>query len=99
MFVYLKTLGTNLKYNFEDIGSSSLRELLNHNNNPLILFGKDYDKNNIEELRVVMVEVAWFSYWKSLSYLLASNEKAFTTDANWGCTIRVAQMHLFHLIF
>ena len=28
VFVYLKTLGTNLKYSLEDFNSSSLKELL-----------------------------------------------------------------------
>lgn len=36
------------------------------------------------------MKIGWFSYRKSFSYVFDKSNTAYSTDANWGCTIRVA---------
>lgn len=43
-------------------------------------------------------KLAWFSYRKSFFYIFSHKNVAYSTDANWGCTIRVCQMYLFWIL-
>ena len=98
--VFVKSLGTNIKYNLEDINSSSLNQLIKNNNIDFILFGKIINEKNIKfEGKKILDSLAWFSYRKNFPYIFSDNGIFFTTDANWGCTIRVCQMMLFNIFY
>lgn len=34
-----------------------------------------------------------------MPFIVSKEGKAFSTDANWGCTIRVAQMFMYSIIW
>lgn len=98
--VFIKTLGTNIKYSFEDINSKNMTQLLETNNFDFILFGEKINKNNIKTKgKKILDNLAWFSYRKNFPYIFSEKGIFFTTDANWGCTIRVCQMMLFSVFY
>lgn len=98
--LFLKTLGTNVLYRFNARASKSIQETLKSTKGEIIIFGAKFQSHEIaDSLLGLLDSLAWFTYRKNFEEISNSNGESFITDANWGCTIRVAQMFLFRQIY
>lgn len=83
--VSLKSMGTNIMYNIEELGSCSLAELLNNSIEPLYLYGTELpgtDPMVYKKLNACMDGTLWFSYRKKFPYALSTKNIIYTTDAS-----------------
>ena len=99
MQVYVKSIGTNLKYSLEDIMGITLNKMLLKDQHINLLGQQITQDFSEDQVRKIMLSLSWFSYRKNMPFVISKDGKAYSTDANWGCTIRVIQMCLYSIIW
>jgi len=101
-FEKLRNMGTNLRYNLEEIGGT-IRHVDGSHNSMAYLLGKGYllstngieNTQEVEEMTKKFSEIIWFSYRRNfpkLNYELNPQAQSYVNDTSWGCMIRACQM-------
>lgn len=83
--VSLRSFGTNLLYNLDELYSVSLSGLIKQNPHKVSFFGKEFDcdeKNTFKVLKDYLNGTMWFSYRKKFPYMLSSTNVLYSTDAS-----------------
>lgn len=81
----LRSMGTNLKYSIEELGSCSLTQLVKNTRGPLYLYGNELSNNDPDahnKLRAYIDGTLWFSYRKRFPSLRSVKNFNYTSDAS-----------------
>lgn len=92
----------NAKYHFSAFFKKSLSNFYFMSDSSIFLLGSEYpahlEKKRVEKpLRADLKAIIWMSY-RSYMLPVVGENKVFTSDSGWGCTIRVGQMLLLNTL-
>ena len=100
---WFSILGRNLSFNLKQCFSLNLKAFYMNSSSPIYVMGKEYaspqlSKRIYKEIKHAMLQIIWVSYRSNFRPMHSRSGEVFTSDAGWGCTVRVGQMMLLNCL-